>query len=94
MRFFNKKGMVMGPLEHSMLLKHLLPVSVSWRKCLTPMKSALSKTSLNKRTFQQVTDAKCCRPAFKVSEIEACSLLLQDTDSIISIEEKYCRDSN
>jgi hypothetical protein len=42
MRFFNKKGMVMGLLEHSMLLNHIIPVEVSWRKCLIPMKSALS----------------------------------------------------
>ena len=43
MRFFSKKGMVTGPLEHSILLYHVLPVDVSCRKCLIPMKSALSK---------------------------------------------------
>jgi hypothetical protein len=44
MRFFSKKGMGMGPLEHFMLLNHVLPADVSSRKCLTPMKSALSKS--------------------------------------------------
>jgi hypothetical protein len=44
MPFFNKKGMIMGPLEHFMLPNHVLPVDVSWRKCLIPMKSALSES--------------------------------------------------
>jgi len=43
MRFFNKKTMVMGLLEHYMLLNLVLPVDVSWRKCLIPIKSALSE---------------------------------------------------
>src|SRR5437588_620992 len=45
MRFFSKKGMVMGPLEHYILHNHVLPVDVSWRKCLIPMKSALSQNN-------------------------------------------------